>query len=58
MTYLGRVVGQGKVCPIQAKVEATEEYPVPTSKKELMRFLGLVGYYCSFVKTFPLWLSH
>lgn len=27
-------------------------YPVPTSKKELMRFLGLVGYYCSFCPNF------
>lgn len=44
VTYLGKVVGQGAVRPVQAKVEAIAEYPVPTSKKQLMRFLGLVGY--------------
>lgn len=43
--YLGKVVGQGKVCTVQAKVSAVEEYPAPTTKKELQRFLGLVGYY-------------
>lgn len=43
VTYLGKVVGQGKVRPVQAKVEAILNYPVSTSKKDLMRFLGLVG---------------
>ncbi len=52
VTYLGKVVGQGNVCAVQAKVSATEEYPVPTTKKELQRFLGLVGYYRSFCKNF------
>ncbi|XP_029985092.1 CD2-associated protein-like [Sphaeramia orbicularis] len=43
VTYLGRVVGQGEVRPVQAKVKAILEYPSPTTKKELMRFLGMVG---------------
>lgn len=50
--YLGKVVGQGKVCAVQAKVSAIHKYPVPTTKKELQRFLGLVGYYCSFCRNF------
>lgn len=29
--------------PVSAKVEAIERFPAPTTKKELMRFLGLVG---------------
>lgn len=52
VVYLVKVVGQGKVCAVQAKVSAVEEYPVPTTKKELQRFLGLVGYYRSFCKNF------
>lgn len=52
VTYLGKVVGQGQVWQVQAKVTAIEQYPVPTTKKELMCFLGLVGYYCSFCKNF------
>lgn len=52
VTYLGKVVGQGEVRPVQAKVKATDKYPVPVSKKELMRFLGTVGYYHSFCCNF------
>lgn len=52
VTYLGRVVGQGTVCPVQEKVQAVEQYPPPAMKKELMRFLGLVGYYRSFCRNF------
>lgn len=43
VTYLGHVVGQGRVAPVQAKVIAVAQYPLPTTKKELQRFLGLVG---------------
>lgn len=50
VTYLGKVVGQGRVCPVQAKVCAIQQFPRPTNKKELMRFLGMVGYYRSFCK--------
>lgn len=50
MTYLGRIVGQGQVHPVNAKVQVVEQYPVPRIKKELMQFLGLVGYNRSFCK--------
>ena len=40
ITYLGHVVGQGQVKAIMAKVKAIINYPVPHSKKEVMRFLG------------------
>lgn len=52
VTYLGRVVGQGQVRPVAAKVHAVQHFPVPTTKKELMRFLGLAGYYRSFCNNF------
>lgn len=50
VTYRGHVVGQGEVCPVQAKVAAVESFPPPATKRELMRFLGLIGYYRSFCK--------
>ena len=50
--FLGHVVGQGQVKPIQAKVEAIQKFPVPTTKKELMRFLGMAGYYRRFCRNF------
>ncbi|XP_059847699.1 trimeric intracellular cation channel type A isoform X1 [Hypanus sabinus] len=52
VTYLGYVVGQGKVAPVQAKVRAILEIPTPTGKKTLRRFLGMVGYYRKFCKNF------
>lgn len=52
VTYLGKVVGQGQVRPVDAKVAAVREFPVPSTKKELMRFLGLVGYYRCFCHNF------
>ena len=48
MTYLGRVVGQGCMAPVQTKVMEIEHFPQPVTKKLLQRFLGLVGYYRSF----------
>ena len=52
VTYLGRVVGQGEVRTIQEKVRAVQEFPVPTTKRELLRFLGMAGYYRSFCPNF------
>lgn len=45
VVYLGRVIGQGSVRPVRAKVCAIDDFPSPMTKKELMRFLGMVGYY-------------
>lgn len=43
---------QGYVNPIIAKVESIINYPVPTDKKQLMKFLGIVGFYKKFCKIF------
>ena len=50
--YLGYVVGQGHVKPVEAKVEAISKFPAPTSKKGIMRFLGMAGYYRKFCANF------
>ncbi len=52
VVYLGKVVGQGQVLPVRAKVETIDNYPTPTTKKELMRFLGMVGFYRCFCRNF------
>ena len=47
--YLGHIVGQGQVRPLDAKIQTIVKYPIPTSrKKELARFLGMAGYYRNF----------
>ena len=54
--YLGHLVGNAHVRPVFAKVN----FPAPQTKKELMRFLGMVGYYRKFCHNFlllvTLWL--
>lgn len=55
VVYLGWVEGQGNVPPVRANVQAIDNYQPPTTKKELMHFLGLVGYYHSFSKKNSLW---
>ena len=52
VVYLGKQVGQGEVCPVEAKVLAIVELPTPETKRELRRFLGMVGYYRSFCRNF------
>lgn len=52
LTFLGHVVGQGLVKPVDAKVKAISEFPEPTCKRQLMRFLGMAGYYRKFCSNF------
>jgi len=52
VVFLGHVVGQGEVKPVAAKVQAIVEFPAPTNKYELMRFLGMSGYYRKFCQNF------
>ncbi len=50
--YLGKEVGHGTVRPLEAKVQAIVEFPVPKSKRDLRRLLGMAGYYRRFCKLF------
>ena len=50
--YLGKVVGCGKVRPVHSKVEAMLNFPAPITRRQLTRFLGMVGYYRAFCKNF------
>lgn len=52
VVYLGKIVGGGAVKPVQAKIEAIASFPVPFTRRELQRFLGMAGYYRSFCKNF------
>lgn len=52
ISYLGKQVGRGLVKPVEAKVTAIVEFPVPTTKRELHRFLGMTGYYRNFCSNF------
>ncbi|XP_042563837.1 uncharacterized protein LOC122132932 isoform X2 [Clupea harengus] len=50
--YLGHVVSQGGVATDPQKTEAVQDWPVPTTVREVRSFLGFVGYYRRFVPSF------
>ena len=54
VTFLGHIVGSGQVEPISAKIQAIVNYPTPRDKQQLMRFLGMAGYYRRFCCNFSL----
>ena len=52
IVFLGHVVGQGQIKPVSAKLTAVVDFPIPMNKRELMRFLGMTGYYRKFCWNF------
>ena len=52
VTYLGKQVGHGQVRPVDAKITAVLDFPVPSTRRELRRFLGMAGYYRCFCRNF------
>ncbi|KAK4315748.1 hypothetical protein Pmani_013054 [Petrolisthes manimaculis] len=50
--YLGHQVGQGKMAPLTAKVDAIIQIPPPTNRRELRRYLGMIGWYRRFCPNF------
>ena len=52
VVFLGHIVGQGEVSPVTSKVDAIVNFPTPMDKREVMRFLGMAGYYRKFCCNF------
>ena len=52
MTFLRHIVGQGQVRHVEANIEAISDLPVPTGKRQLMRVLGMAGYFRRFCYNF------
>ena len=52
LTYLGQVVGEGKVSVPEARVAAIRNFRKPHSKSDLRSFLGTVGYYRKFIRDY------
>jgi hypothetical protein len=50
--YLGHFVGKSGVRVDPKKVEALPDWPHPKNLKRLHGFLGLIGYYCKFIKNY------
>lgn len=45
VNYLGFMISNNRICPIQSNIMKINSFPVPTTKKQLKRFVGLCGYY-------------
>uniref|UniRef100_A0A1A8MG90 ribonuclease H n=1 Tax=Nothobranchius pienaari TaxID=704102 RepID=A0A1A8MG90_9TELE len=52
VSYLGKQVGHGCVRMLKDKVRSISDFPVPKTRRELRRFLGVVGYYRCFCQNF------
>jgi len=50
--YVGQVVGNGVVRPELDKVKTIEQFPVPTTKKQVHQFLDLARYNRLFIPEF------
>ena len=49
LTFLGHSVSSQGIKPLQERVSAVQEYPVPQSKKDLQSFLGMINFYHRFM---------
>src|ERR1700720_2643581 len=47
---LQMIVGKGQIRMDPAKITAIRDWPTPTNKQELQRFLGFCNYYRCFIK--------
>ncbi|XP_069169570.1 uncharacterized protein [Procambarus clarkii] len=52
VVFLGHKVGGGWIAPKASKIEAIVQYPTPATRKDILRFLGMAGFYRKFVPNF------
>ncbi len=49
VSFLGHMVNDQGVRPLQTKVKAVTEYPNPRTRRLLRRFLGIINFYRRFI---------
>jgi hypothetical protein len=52
LEFLGHIAGSGNIKPVQDKVSAIRQFPVPVTKKQIRSFLGLIGFNRKFIPQF------
>ena len=50
--YLGHIIGSGEIIPKSENIAAITEFPVPSNRRSLLRFLGMTSYYRKFSKNY------
>ena len=51
-SVLDHIVGEGEIKTDPKKIEAVNNYPVPTNKKKVKQWLAFINYYRIFIKNF------
>ncbi|GJX17947.1 putative mitochondrial protein, partial [Tanacetum coccineum] len=52
--YLGHVIAGEGLATDPSKIEAIQNWPIPSTLKQLKGFLGLIGYYRRFIKSYAM----
>ena len=52
VTFLGHLIGYGRISPDETKIQGIVDVPVPNNIRSLRRFLGMAGYYRKFCQNF------
>ena len=52
--FLGFIITPGKCAPDPEKVAVLNNYPIPKTKNDIQKFLGLAGFYRRFIDSFSL----
>jgi hypothetical protein len=52
LSFLGHVVGQGRIQPEEKKIQKILAIPTPTTRKQVRALLGLLGFYRRYVPGF------
>lgn len=48
--YLGHIITENGIVVDPRKMDSITNWPLPRTPKEMHGFLGLIGYYCKFIK--------
>lgn len=54
LQFLGHTIGKGMLTPQEEKIQKILDTPRPQTKKQVRSFLGLIGYYRSFIPNFSM----
>ena len=49
VAYLGHVFSAQGMAPDLSKIQAVQEWPVPSNITDVRQFLGLASYYCRYI---------
>lgn len=50
LTFLGHVIDENGLAPLDEKVKAISEFPPPSTLRQLRRFIGMINYYRRFIR--------